>query len=71
MLNARDDETLTFIRNFYADHDYYPTLRQVAAGIGLATESTSSVRLILGRLERDGMIRRVPGVPQGIRLVHP
>ncbi len=71
MLNARDEATLTFIRNFYADNDYYPTLRQVAEGIGLSRESTQSVRLILTRLEREGLIRRIGGVPQGIRLVHP
>ena len=70
MVEDRDHATLAFIRRFHADHDYYPTLRQIAAGIGLSGESTASVRLILTRLERDGHIRRVPGVAQGIRLVH-
>ncbi len=57
-----------FISEFAARHGYGPTIRQIGAGVGIA--STAAVMYQIHALERLGAIRREPGVSRSI-LVSP
>jgi SOS-response transcriptional repressor LexA len=66
---AAHDKTATvldFIRAYIATSGIPPTLREIAAGCGIS--STSVVSYHLGKLERDGAIKRMPEISRGIVL---
>lgn len=50
-LTIRQIEVLDFVRGFYADHGFPPTMREVAAGVGLRSISTVSghMQVLAGR----------------------
>ena len=52
------------IKEFITDHGYSPTIRQFAEMAG--TPSTSVSNYYLDRMERMGLIERVPGISRGI-----
>jgi len=56
----------TFIRQFYREHDYAPTVRDIQKGCGLS--STAVVQHHLNVLENEGRIHRDPEVFRSIRL---
>lgn len=60
---------LDFIEAYIEDHGYGPSIRDIAAGVGLA--SVSSAEYHLHQLEAEGCITRAPKVPRSIRLVTP
>ncbi len=55
-----------FLAEFKAAHGYGPTIRQIGAGVGIA--STSAVMYQINQLERLGAIRRERGVSRSILL---
>lgn len=64
-LTARQAEVFDFItRNA---HLYGPTVREIAAGIGV--RSPNGVVCHLKALERKGLIRRRPKVSRGIEVL--
>ncbi len=58
---------MNFIRHFWADTGYPPTVRDIVSGCGIS--STSVVDYNLDILEREGHIRRHSGVSRGIELL--
>ncbi len=60
------ERILRFIRDFFAERDYAPTVRDVVKGCRLS--STAVVQHHLNVLEREGRIRRDPGVFRSIQL---
>jgi repressor LexA len=56
----------TFIRKFYREHDYAPTVRDILRGCRLS--STAVVQHHLNVLEKEGRIQRDPEVFRSIRL---
>ncbi len=57
---------LAFVRDFKAERGYLPSVRQIAAGVGIS--STSMVSYYLNILERDGLIAREYQQPRTISL---
>lgn len=59
---------LQFIKDYFKEHGYAPTVREICAGVGL--KSTSSVYNHLKRMIRDGMIETDAGLgaPRAIRV---
>jgi repressor LexA len=55
-----------FLAKFKSAHGYGPTIRQIGAGVGIA--STSAVMYQINQLERLGKIRRERGVSRSILL---
>ena len=51
-------QTLEFLRGFISDHGYAPTLKDIAASIGVRSPSTAHFHL--SRLEDKGFIRKGP-----------
>ena len=65
-LSPRQQQMLTFIRDFLRENDYPPTIREI--GLGCQISSTSVVNYNLKKLEDEGLINRNPRVSRGIQL---
>jgi len=65
-LPPRQKQVLEFIREFLGKHGYPPTIRQIGAGLGIA--STNAVAEHLAALERKGAISRDRSCSRGIGL---
>ena len=66
-LSAKQQAILSFIREFIAQHDYPPSIRDIQEGCAIS--STSVVDYNLKALERSGHIRRDREVSRAIELV--
>jgi len=66
-LSAKQQHIINFIRRFWEDTGYPPTVRDIVSGCNIS--STSVVDYNLGILEREGHIRRHSGVSRGIELL--
>lgn len=56
------------IAAYWAGHGYAPSLRDVAAGLGLAVSTVHHHVLLL---ERAGMLESTPGLMRSLRVVKP
>ncbi|UCB43423.1 MAG: repressor LexA [Dehalococcoidales bacterium] len=65
-LSKTRERIYTFIRKFYREHDYAPTVRDILRGCRLS--STAVVQYHLNVLEKEGRIHRDPEVFRSIRL---
>lgn len=52
--NPREEQVLTFIREYSAENGYAPSIREICAGVGL--RSTASVNYHLKNLQQKGML---------------
>ncbi|MDP7525092.1 MAG: transcriptional repressor LexA [Dehalococcoidales bacterium] len=66
-LSSRQRHIIDFVNRFWLDRSYPPTVRDIVSGCGIS--STSVVDYNLTILEREGYIRRHPGISRGIELV--
>jgi repressor LexA len=66
-LSARQQKIVDFIRRFWKDYHYPPTIRDIVNGCDIS--STSVVDYNLAILEREGYIKRHSGISRGIELV--
>ncbi len=67
MLTPRLQDTLGFIRDYLAQHDYAPLLSEIALGIGI--QSKGVVHRYLQDLSQAGYIEILAGKHRGIRLI--
>ena len=68
-LSAKQRRIMEYIRDFIADHDYPPSIRQIQEACDIS--STSVVDYNLRILERLGYIRRDREVSRAIELLQP
>jgi len=66
-LSQKQRKILDFVRHFWLNSSYPPTVRDILNGCNIS--STSVVDYNLDILEREGYIRRHPGISRGIELV--
>jgi len=66
-LSVKQQRIIDFIRHFWTDTGYPPTVRDIVSGCSVS--STSVVDYNLDILEREGYIRRHSGVSRGIELI--
>jgi len=66
-LSSRQQKIIEFIRRFWKNYHYPPTVRDIVNGCDIS--STSVVDYNLAILEREGYIRRHSGISRGIELV--
>lgn len=67
-LSYTAEDVLNFIRRYKREHNgIAPTMREIAAAVGLASTSTASHHV--NALERRGHIRRAAHRPRWIELV--
>src|SRR3990172_1869523 len=66
-LSSRQRHIINFLTRFAEENSYPPTVRDIVSGCGIS--STSVVDYNLDILEREGYIRRHPGISRGIELV--
>ncbi len=65
-LSSKQQQMIDFIRHFWEERGYPPTVRDIVDGCGIS--STSVVDYNLNILEKKGFIRRHSGVSRGIEL---
>jgi repressor LexA len=61
------DEVYSFIRDYIRVQGYPPTIRNISDGCHM---SRTNVIRYLDKLEAERRIRRDPGIPRGISLLH-
>lgn len=66
-VSSKSLKIINFIRHFWTERGYPPTVRDIVNGCGIS--STSVVAYNLDKLEREGYIRRHSGVSRGIELL--
>ena len=66
-LSSKQQHIIDFIRRFWVDNGYPPTVRDIQAACRIS--STSVVDYNLGILEKKGYIHRDPEVSRGIELL--
>lgn len=64
MIQSTRERTLAFIRGYIRRNKFPPSMKEIGDGVGLS--SLSSVTHQLDRLEVEGRITRIPGVPRSI-----
>jgi len=64
-LTARQAEMKKYIEEYFAEHGYAPSYREIMKKVGIP--SLSVVRYNLERLQREGILDRDPRVARGIR----
>ena len=65
-LSPKQQQMIDFIRHFWEERGYPPTVRDIVSGCQIS--STSVVDYNLDILEREGYLRRHSGVSRGIEL---
>ena len=68
-LSIRQQRMLDFLRRFGEENGYLPSLRDIMAGCGISSTSVASYNL--NALEREGHLKRRPGLSRGISLLSP
>ena len=66
-LSSKQQQIIDFVRRFWVEMGYPPTIRDIVNGCGIS--STSVVDYNLNILAREGYIRRHPEVSRGIELL--
>ena len=66
-LSAKQQSIIDFVNRFWLERSYPPTVRDILSGCGIS--STSVVDYNLDILEKEGYIRRHPGISRGIELI--
>lgn len=66
-MNEKQKKFIDFILEFKADNGYSPSVREIAAGLGIA--STSTVKNMLDKLEKDGLLMKSSGVARSVSAV--
>jgi repressor LexA len=66
-LSPKQRSIIDFVKRFWLDKSYPPTLRDILNGCNIS--STSVVDYNLDILQREGYIRRHPGISRGIELI--
>jgi repressor LexA len=66
MLTARQQEIWDFLVEYFEQHGYPPTVREIGDAVGLASPST--VHAHLANLERAGFLKRDPTKPRALQL---
>ncbi len=61
------EKVLQFVRSFIADKGYSPSVSNIVEGCGLSSPNLAQYHLNV--LEREGVLRRTPGVFRSIQLV--
>ncbi len=67
ILSRKTQEVLSWLHSFQADHAYFPTYREIQAGLGF--KSVSPVQNHIGKLKAAGLVTNVPGKARTLRLV--
>lgn len=67
MVSPKQKRIYDFIRRYSQSNKETPTIAEI--GRQFQMRSSASVHQALGILEREGLIKRIPNISRGIRLV--
>lgn len=66
-LTRRQDEILTFIKEYIVEHGYPPSIREIGASLGISSPAT--IHAHLQNLEKKGMIRKGASKNRALELL--
>ena len=66
-LTKKQKHLVDFLSDFLATHDYSPSYREIAAGLGL--KSVASVAEHINNLVEIGALKRTPGTSRSLEVV--
>jgi SOS-response transcriptional repressor LexA len=66
-LTERQTECLVFIYNYFIEHRYYPTQREIVQKMNLKTKSAAT---FVEPLRKKGYLKKEPGKRRNIDLTH-
>ncbi|WP_419182284.1 hypothetical protein [Paenibacillus radicis (ex Xue et al. 2023)] len=64
---SRQQAILDFITSHNKERGYSPTIREIGDAVGL--RSSATVSGYIGRLENDGLVRRVPSSARTLEVI--
>lgn len=67
LVNSKRSKIYKFLINYISEHGYAPTVREIAAGVGI--DSTATIYRNLKSLEKMNKIRRGKKVPRSIKII--
>lgn len=67
-MNGLTESIHNFIKHFITDNEYPPTIKEIQDG--LEVSSTSLVAYHLDILEAEQVIKRIPKISRGIKLLN-
>lgn len=65
-MTIREKDLLNFLQEFYNEHGYSPTIKEICFGIN--TKSVSHVQLMLQKLKNENYISFVDGTTRTITI---
>lgn len=65
-MTRKQERLLNFIVKFHEDYGYSPSVREIAQGLGVS--SPSAVKVMLDRLQEQGVLNKSSGVARSISL---
>ena len=66
-LSNKQQKIIDFIRRFFSDRNYPPTIREIVNGCGISSTSVADYNLDI--LEKKELIRRHRGISRGIEMI--
>ena len=67
-LSPKQKQIMAFLKRFAREKNYPPTVRDIVSGCGISSTSVAAYNLDI--LEREGYLRRHPGISRGIELAN-
>ncbi|WP_274362720.1 LexA family protein [Paenibacillus thermotolerans] len=64
---SKRDEILAFLSQYNNEKGFSPTVREIGSAVGL--KSVSTVQGHLEKLEKQGLIRRIPSSARAIQVI--
>lgn len=66
-LSDREQQVLDFVRGYWRENQFSPSIREIGAHIGI--DSTSLVQFYLDKLQEAGKIRRNKSIARSIVVI--
>ena len=66
-ITSKQQRVFHFIKGYVDSNSYAPTITEI--GRHFQMRSTGSVHQVLGVLEQEGLIKRIPNISRGIQIV--
>lgn len=66
-LTNREMAALGFIKGYLSEHQYPPSMREIASALG--SDSPNTARHLITKLEEKGYVKKTPYQPRSLRVI--
>ena len=67
MLTPKQLKLLKYLKNYFKEHEYMPIFEEMKVYMNI--KSKSGVHHMLGAIEWNGYIKRIPASPRAIKII--